>query len=90
MLFLDDVTADNGAIEIWKESEECPVNPKNRMQAIVQNNLVSKCVKGKAGSLYIWDARLLHRSLPNKTKRDRVTLVWVVKAENAPNIEWST
>ncbi len=90
MLFLDDVTADNGAIEIWKESEECQVNPKNSMRAIDQDNLISECVEGKAGSLYIWDARLLHRSLPNKTETDRVTIAWVVKEENGPIIEEST
>ena len=88
MLFLDPVTKDNGAIEIWRESKTCPVEPNHKERGILQRGLAPELVLGGEGTLKIWDARLLHRSLPNRTTRDRTTLLWMIKTKHdGPDID---
>ena len=88
MLFLDPVTKDNGAIQIWRESKTCPVEPHHKERGILQRRLAPELVLGGEGTLKIWDARLLHRSLPNTTTRDRTTLLWMIKNKHGgPDID---
>jgi hypothetical protein len=87
-LFLDEVTADNGAIEIWPKSKTCPQNEKCPKRVIRALNLESETLVGPRGTVFVWDSRLLHQSLPNKIGTLRKTIVWMVNPESrAPIIE---
>lgn len=84
-LFLDTVTTENGAIEIWPTSKQCPHDRRNPTRHVRQLELDSTTVVGPKGTVFVWDSRLLHRSLPNKTRGLRKTLVWQVNSESKPS-----
>jgi hypothetical protein len=77
--FLDEVTPDNGTVAFWRHSKLFdPIDPRHPERALDQAGLESELLVGKAGTVYVWDARLLHRSLANRTQKRRVTLQWLV------------
>ena len=83
--FLDDVTAENGAIQMWPNTALLPFNPKNK----VKKDEPSEIITGDAGTLLVFDSRIVHQSLPNKTKQNRDTVAWLFcskKNEGAFNI----
>ena len=84
MLCLDNVTPDNGSIKIWKESKMSHHDPKNPGQGI--EGLVATTLLGTKNTVFIWDARLLHQSLPNKTSHARRVIVWMVSSKTKPGI----
>ncbi len=80
LLCLTDVDASNGAIELWPGSTKIPHDPQFPMRYINRYKLESKILTGQKGTLWIWDARILHRSLPNQTSKRRNTLMWFVNS----------
>jgi len=87
MLFLDEVTAENGAIEFWKDSKLCgPLEKKCPERAINKAGLASEVATGPKAYVMVWDARILHRSLPNKSQNQRLTLQWLVTGVKGPSI----
>lgn len=76
LLFIDDVTGENGPVQFWHRSEARVLNERHPKTAI--NGLSSELLQGPRGTLFAWDSRALHRSLPNKTSSNRMTLQWFV------------
>jgi len=74
MIFLDKVTEENGTIKFWRGSQMVKVQPKNAPRSAEQAGLKTENCFGPEGNVAVWDARLLHQSLPNKTKCPRNTL----------------
>jgi hypothetical protein len=86
MLFLHKVTTENGAIEYWKDSKLFPVDDHHPERAMTETGAVSKVMEGPEGTVYAFDARVLHRSLPNKTGKWRLTLQWIATGINGTSI----
>jgi len=79
MLFLDEVTAGNGTVSFWKHSKYIsPIDPRHPERAINKAGLSSELVHGPEGTVYVWDARILHRSHANSTPQRRITVQWIV------------
>jgi hypothetical protein len=73
-ILIDDITEENGSIEYWNESEFAGlVNPKSPERSVkhCKRSVINDSPKG---SIWVWDARLLHRSLPNITEKERITI----------------
>jgi ectoine hydroxylase-related dioxygenase (phytanoyl-CoA dioxygenase family) len=83
-LCIDEITEHNGAITFWPESKTCPVSTKTPRRFI--KNMQSTTLLGPRGTMFVWDARLLHQSLPNKTAGARKALVWLVNSVTNPDI----
>jgi hypothetical protein len=78
LLCLDEMTADNGCILFWPGSKKCESVPKNRSRGVQRLKLKSEVLLGKKGTVFVFDARLLHKPLPNKTQKARTLLGWQV------------
>ena len=79
LLFLDDVTAANGSVAFWRESKEIgPVDPRHPERALDRAGMSPELLLGNTGTVYVWDSRLLHRSLANGTDKRRLALQWLV------------
>jgi hypothetical protein len=89
LLFLDEVTTANGTVEFWPNSQCLPLDRKNPERAISKSGLTAELTVGPSATVYAWDSRILHRSLPNTTKNRRLTLAWLVTAQNGPTIEYA-
>jgi hypothetical protein len=85
-LFLDEITTENGSVEMWPKSKNCPHDKKNPKRGIQQLKLESETLVGERGTVFVWDSRILHRSLPNKSDTLRKTIVWMVSSESKPPI----
>ena len=81
-LFLDEVTAANGTIAFWRESKLIgPVDPRHPERALDKAGMSSELLLGNAGTVYVWDSRLLHQSLANSTDKRRLALQWLVTSD---------
>jgi ectoine hydroxylase-related dioxygenase (phytanoyl-CoA dioxygenase family) len=79
LLFLDEVTPENGTVAFWRHSKQIgPIDPRHPERALVQSGLKSELLVGQEGIVYVWDSRLLHRSLANRTQKRRLALQWIV------------
>jgi hypothetical protein len=87
VLFLDDVTPDNGAIKMWPKSKNCPHDRRSPKRVIKKSMLEDRILHGPRGTVCIWDARLLHQSLPNRTNKLRRTLVWMVNSKKQTPVD---
>lgn len=92
LLFLDDVTLENGPLEVVPGTHKGPIYSHwhgGRFTGAVADsvkdehigNLV-KCI-GKAGSVCLMHARLLHGSAPNKSDKPRTLYITTYYAEDA-------
>ena len=92
LLFLDDVTLENGPLEVVPGTHKGPIYSHwhgGRFAGAVADsvkdehigNLV-KCT-GKAGSVCLMHARLLHGSAPNKSDKPRTLYITTYYAEDA-------
>ena len=90
MLFLDEVTEENGTVSFWKHSKSVsPIDPRHPERAINNAGLSSERVYGPEGTVIVWDARILHRSHANSTPRRRVTVQWIVTSAGRNGISLS-
>ena len=78
LLCVDDVTEDNGAVLFWPESKKWPLDSKKSIP------LSTVTLAGPKGTVFVWDSRMLHRSLPNKTNHVRKALSWFVNSQSKP------
>jgi len=78
-MFINTVTAENGAIKIWKGSQQVKLDPKNRNR-VVSRLKGSELLTGERGCVWLFDSRLLHQSMPNATGSLRLNLVWNVSS----------
>jgi hypothetical protein len=86
MLFVDAVTSTNGCIEFWPNSQSVVLDPKNPERAIATRGLSKELVVRAAATVMAWDARILHRSLPNSTQDRRISLIWTVTSLDVTKI----
>jgi hypothetical protein len=89
LLFLDEVTVENGTIQLWKGTKLMAIDERHPERPMERIGLTPELLVGPEGALYIWDARLLHRSLPNSTGEWRRTLQWYVTGLQGPYLEAS-
>ena len=92
LLFVDDVTLENGPLEVLPGTHKGPIHSHWHKgvftgsvdQGIidVQNNKIVKCT-GKAGSVCLMHARLLHGSAPNLSDSPRTLYITTYYAEDA-------
>ncbi len=92
LLFVDDVTADNGPLEVvpgshtgplyslWHEGVFTGAVADEVTEA--QRGKVKKCI-GKAGSVCLMHARLLHGSAPNLSDKSRTLYITTYYAEDS-------
>ena len=90
LLFLDEVTPENGTVSFWRNSKQVgPLDPRHPERAVNQAGLTSELLLGEEGKVYVWDARLLHRSLANRTQRRRLALQWIVTSAGTNGVTLS-
>lgn len=92
LLFVDDVTADNGPLEVVPGTHKGPLYSLwhgGRFTGAVADEVVEKhrhniiqCT-GKAGSVCLMHASLLHGSAPNRSDRPRTLYIATYYAEDA-------
>ncbi len=85
MYCIDEIAEENGAVQIWKESKYSNHDAKNPTQATKDMKVTS--LVGPKGTVFIWDARLLHQSLPNKTNKARRVLIWMISSKSKPGVQ---
>ncbi|MGB0848118.1 MAG: phytanoyl-CoA dioxygenase family protein [Thiolinea sp.] len=92
LLMVDDVTADNGPLEVVPGSHKAEIHSlwhEGRFTGSVANEVAERCQQqaatctGKAGSVCLMHTRLLHASAPNLTRRSRNLFICVYSAEDA-------
>jgi ectoine hydroxylase-related dioxygenase (phytanoyl-CoA dioxygenase family) len=71
---IDESTEDNGALLFWHDTKKLVLHPKNPNQGLPE----VQTLIGKKNTVFVWDGRLLHQSLANKTATARKTLVWTI------------
>jgi phytanoyl-CoA hydroxylase len=92
LLFIDDVTLENGPLEVVPGTHKGPLfshwhngvftgSVSNEILAAHENDIV-KCT-GKAGSVCLMHANLLHGSAPNLSDRSRTLYIATYYAEDA-------
>jgi hypothetical protein len=86
LLCVDEMTEENGAIRFWRGSKNCRVDKRNPKRALKKLKQVPNTLVGKKGTVFVFDARLEHEPLPNKTDTRRVLLGWQV---SKPSVELS-
>jgi hypothetical protein len=84
-LFLDDIEQSQPQVRFWHESKLCPLDPRNPKRDINKFGLESTDIFGIRGTVYIWDSRILHQSLPNTTQERRRAVIWMAKSESNKN-----
>ncbi len=92
LLMIDDVTADNGPLEVVPGSHRGEIHSlwhDGVFTGAITNDMALKCQEqartciGPAGSVCLMHTRLLHGSAPNKTNRPRTLFICVYSAEDA-------
>ena len=74
ILFLCDVTAENGAIRFWPDTTQLKHSGKKPMKGLESRESLD--VVGEKGTLVFFDSDILHQSLPNVTEGERRTIAW--------------
>ena len=92
LLFIDDVTLDNGPLEVIPGSHKGPLYPHwhdgvftgavDSSVVDAQRDRITRCT-GKAGSVCLMHANLLHGSAPNQTDQPRTLYITTYYAEDA-------
>ena len=92
LLFIDDVTLENGPLEVIPGSHKGPLYPHwhdgvftgavDSSVVDAQRDRITRCT-GKAGSVCLMHANLLHGSAPNLTDRPRTLYITTYYAEDA-------
>ncbi len=92
LMFIDDVTADNGPLEVIRGSHKGPLyshwhdgvftGAVDDSMIESQRDRITSCV-GKAGSVCLMHVNLLHGSAPNLTDRPRTLYITTYCAEDA-------
>ena len=92
LLFIDDVTAENGPLEVIPGSHEGPLYPhwhNGTFTGAVDDSVVDQrrdqitSCTGKAGSVCLMHVNLLHGSAPNLTDQPRTLYITTYCAEDA-------
>jgi ectoine hydroxylase-related dioxygenase (phytanoyl-CoA dioxygenase family) len=71
LVFCSEVTMENGAIELWPKTQDVLCSRPGRFLSM---ELPRQIHTGNAGTVVVFDSRLLHRSQPNITENERIVL----------------
>ena len=77
---LDKVTQGNGSIRFWPESIHTPCDPKHRKRYV--EKLTYEDLTVEKGTVTVWDARMLHQSLPNKDNETTIKISWYIVSKS--------
>jgi hypothetical protein len=77
-MFLDEVTLSNGCVELFKKTVHLKHERNHPRRFINQYEIESEFMVGSAGTICVFDARLLHQPHPNSTNSQRINLHWYV------------
>lgn len=78
-IFLDDVTETTGPIQFWEKSMDSVVDFFSSRKWIAKEQHKASLALGKRGTLYVWNGRLIHRSMPNTDPEvDTLRVHWIV------------
>ncbi len=92
LLMVDDVTGENGPLEVLPGSHKGPVHDlwhDGVFTGAIDDEIARDCqdravtCTGKAGSVCLMHTRLLHGSAPNRSERARTLFICVYSAEDA-------
>ena len=89
-LFLDGTPDGTGGIRFWKESELVDVddkkNPGYQDKALTRNlkKLKTFYVKPQRGKLLLWDARIVHQAIANRSQNWRCAVGFIAHPESLP------
>jgi hypothetical protein len=75
-LLIDPMTLDNGAVWYWPESRKKTHDVKNPSRGMEGMDVRSPTGPGR--TVIVWDARILHQSLPNSSDQFRTAIIWLV------------
>jgi hypothetical protein len=76
-VLLHKLTLENGSVKFWMNSVQFPHDPKNPNRHVDKEPEDCICTwTGEKGTMRVWDARMLHQSLPNKTNETTLKFAW--------------
>lgn len=76
-VLLHKLTLENGSVKFWMNSVQFPHDPKNPNRHVDKEPEDCICTwTGDKGTMRVWDARMLHQSLPNKTNETTLKFAW--------------
>ena len=84
---MDDINDNGGGVRIWPDTKTTVLNRKCPTRHLPKN-LEPVDTLGKKGDVIVFDQRLLHRSLVNKTNNTTVKLTFSVHKKGM-NLELS-
>ena len=92
LMFLHDIDESSGAIKMWNDSVGLDLSEsKSRPRDIKARGLAEpSLLVGDAGTVYVFDGRLVHQSIGNASDRETVRLSWTVTAEEYGPVEYTT
>jgi ectoine hydroxylase-related dioxygenase (phytanoyl-CoA dioxygenase family) len=85
LFFLDEVTPDNGAVRVWPKTQDTKLDEYNPARAV--KGKPTQILTGPPGTAYVFDSRVIHRSLPNTTDHARRTVQWLVTTPGVPALD---
>ena len=78
-VLLHRLTKENGSVKFWVDSVQFPHDKKNPKRYVSKEPEDRTCTwEGDKGTMRVWDARMLHQSLPNKTNETTLKFAWTV------------
>jgi ectoine hydroxylase-related dioxygenase (phytanoyl-CoA dioxygenase family) len=81
-VLLDDLNKDNGSVKFWKDSVQFPHCKKHPNRYIDKEpDDRTYTWEGAKGTMLVWDARMLHQSLPNKSNETTLKLAWAIMSK---------
>ena len=84
LLCIDEVIEENGSIKMWCNSKKLSHDSSNPSRG--KEGMDVKTLVGPKSTVFVWDARLLHQSLPNKSNNARTVLAWLVTSKSKPAV----
>jgi hypothetical protein len=78
-VLLHKLTSENGSVKYWKDSVLFPHDIRSPYRYINKEPEDRTYIwEGDKGTMRVWDARMLHQSLPNKTNQTTLKLAWSI------------
>ena len=78
-IFLDPVTESTGQVQFWERPMDSMVDVFTPRKWIKKEHHKASLAVGKKGTMYVWNGRIIHRSMPNTDPRiDTLRVHWIV------------
>ena len=73
---LDKILLSNGSVRFWPQSLQTPCDPSHPERYL--ETMKYEDLTAERGTVKVWDARMLHKSLPNKDNKTTVKIHWYI------------